>query len=68
MASLLGFVLDTGASFTIMQKRYQYWSKDGLVWTDWFDWDTDYMPEYQMEDRRIFCRLKNEYRDESKVC
>jgi hypothetical protein len=67
MASLLGFVLDTGAAFTIMQKRYQYWSKDGLVWTDWFDWDTDFMPEYQMEDRRIFCRLKNEYRDESKV-
>jgi hypothetical protein len=67
MASLLGFVLDTGAAFMIMQKRYQYWSKDGLVWTDWFDWDTDFMPEYQMEDRRIFCRLKNEYRDESKV-
>ena len=50
-----------------MQKRYQYWSKDGLVWTKWFDWDTDYMPEFQMEDRRIFCRLKNEYRDENKV-
>ena len=47
-----------------MKKRYQYWSRDGLKWTDWFDWDTDYMPEFQMEDRRIFCRLLNEYKDD----
>ena len=47
-----------------MKKRYQYWSKDGLKWTDWFDWNSDFMPELQMDDRRIFCRLKNEYKDE----
>ena len=47
-----------------MKKRYQYWSKDGLKWTDWFDWDVDFMPEFQMNDRRIFCRLKNEYKED----
>ena len=47
-----------------MKKRYQYWSKDGLVWTKWFDWDSDYMPELQMNDRRTFCRLKNEYKED----
>lgn len=47
-----------------MKKRYQYWSKEGLVWTDWFNWDSDYMPELQMNDHRIFCRLKNEYKDD----
>ena len=47
-----------------MKKRYQYWSKDGLKWTDWFDWNSDFMPELQVNDRRIFCRLKNEYKDE----
>ena len=47
-----------------MKKRYQYWSKDGLKWTDWFDWDVDFMPEFQINDRRIFCRLKNEYKED----
>ena len=47
-----------------MKKRFEYWSKEGKVWTDWFDWDTDFKPELQMEDRRIFCRLKNEYKEE----
>ena len=51
-----------------MKKRFEYWSKEGKVWTDWFDWDTDFKPELQMEDRRIFCRLKNEYKDEKSLC
>ena len=51
-----------------MKKRFEYWSKEGKVWTDWFDWDTDFKPELQMEDRRIFCRLKNEYKDEKDLC
>ena len=51
-------------SHPTMKKRYQYWSKDGLAWTDWFDiGDTKNQPEFQMSDRRIFCRLKNEYKE-----
>ena len=46
-------------------KRYEYWSKEGKVWSDWFPWDSDLRPELQMDDRRIFCRLRNEYREES---
>lgn len=48
----------------MIYKRYQYWSSEGLVWTPWFEWDTTFKPEFQMEDRRIFCRLKNEYKEE----
>ena len=44
-------------------KRFQYWSKDGLKWTKWFIWESDYKPELQMDDRRIFCRLLNEYKE-----
>ena len=44
-------------------KRYEYWSSDGKVWTDWFIWKSDLKPEFQINDKRIFCRLKNEYKD-----
>ena len=40
----------------IMQKRYQYWSKDGIIWTDWFEWDGPKMPS-------PFKKLKVEYKD-----
>ena len=43
-------------------KRYEYWSKEGKKWTDWFKWESNLKPELQMNDRRIFCRLKNEYK------
>ena len=49
-------------------KRYEYWSKEGKKFTDWFKWNSDYKPELQMNDKRIFCRLKNEYKDEKSVC
>ncbi len=39
-----------------MKKRYQYWSKDGIVWTDWFDWDGPEMPS-------PIKKLKVEYKD-----
>ena len=45
-------------------KRYEYWSKEGKIWSDWFPWDSDLRPELQMDDRRIFCRLRNEYKDD----
>ena len=44
-------------------KRYEYWSSEGKKWTDWFKWDSDYMPELQMTDRRIISKLKNEYKE-----
>lgn len=44
-------------------KRYEYWAKDGKKWTNWFEWKSDLKPEFQMNDKRIFCRLKNEYKD-----
>ena len=41
----------------LMKKRYQYWSKDGIVWTDWFDWDGPEMPS-------PIKKLKVEYKDD----
>ena len=52
----------------MIYKRYEYWSKEGKKFTDWFKWDSDIKPELQMNDKRIFCRLKNEYKDEKGVC
>ena len=52
----------------MIYKRYEYWSKEGKKFTDWFKWDSDIKPELQMNDRRIFCRLKNEYKYEKGVC
>ena len=40
-----------------MLKRYQYWSREGIVWTDWFKWDGPKMPS-------PFKKLKVEYKDE----
>ena len=51
----------------MIYKRYEYWSNGGKKWTKWFPWKSDLRPELQMEDRRIFCRLKNEYKDAS-IC
>lgn len=48
----------------MIYKRYEYWSKKGKVWTDWFPWNSDIMPEFQFTDRRIISRLKNEYKEE----
>lgn len=45
-------------------KRFEYWSREGKKWTKWFPWDSDFMPEMQLNDRRIFSRLKNEYKEE----
>ncbi len=46
----------------MIYKRYEYWSKEGKVWTNWFNWNSDLKPELQMDDKRVFCRLKNEYK------
>lgn len=38
------------------QKRYEYYSSKGKVWTPWFDYDGPEVP-YQLDKR-----LRNEYR------
>lgn len=40
----------------IKQKRYQYWGKDGLTWSEWFNYNGPEEP-YQFGNK-----LKNEYR------
>lgn len=52
----------------MIYKRYEYWSSKGKVWTKWFPWNCDLKPELQMDDKRIFCRLKNEYKNEKDLC
>jgi hypothetical protein len=48
------------------QKRYQYWSKDGIVWTDWFDYNG---PEYPIQLKGFKGKdLLNEYRDKPNEC
>lgn len=45
-------------------KRYEYWSKEGKKFTDWFPWKSNLRPDLQLTDRRIISRLKNEYKEE----
>ena len=40
------------------QKRFQYWSKDGIKWTDWFN-----IPMNAPEEKwQVKNKLLNEYR------
>lgn len=45
-----------------MLKRFQYYSRDGIVWSPWFKWDSSQCPKYQLERHP---KLLNEYKDES---
>lgn len=47
---------------TTRQKRYQYWSKDGIVWSNWFDHVGAEEP-IQMKGSKKKFTLLNEYRD-----
>ena len=40
------------------QKRYQYRSSEGIVWTKWFDIE----PNIPQEPYQLDKKLKNEYR------
>lgn len=40
-------------------KRYQYWSRDGIKFTDWFPWDSDNRDPWQLKNK-----LRNEYKEE----
>lgn len=39
-------------------KRYQYRSKDGIVWTDWFEWNSSIRDKWQLKNK-----LLNEYKE-----
>lgn len=41
-----------------MQKRYQYYSKEGIKWTSWFIVRTSTQTKYQLKPK-----LLNEYKD-----
>lgn len=46
-----------------MKKRFQYLGSGGkLCWSDWYDWNSDYCPKYQLERHP---KLLNEYKDEA---
>ena len=37
-----------------MKKRYQYWSSDGIKWTEWFDWSSkNYFPQWQLKNKLL---------------
>lgn len=49
----------------MIEHRYQYWSKNGIVWTDWFDlyWcDSDDLEKLKKR-KPAFKNLKEEYRE-----
>ena len=39
-----------------MEKRYEYWTREGKKWTEWFDYDGEKFP-WQLKNK-----LRNEYR------
>lgn len=41
----------------VTYKRYQYYSSKGLVWTEWFTYNSNYTPKYQIDKK-----LLNEYK------
>jgi hypothetical protein len=48
----------------MIQKRYQYRSKEGIVWTEWQDFinDDTMLLRLQKEEQWQLKPLKNEYR------
>ena len=46
-----------------IQKRYQYFGKDGVTWTNWFDYIGKSRDKIQLKGRTI---LYNEYREVEK--
>lgn len=40
-----------------MEKRYEHYTKNGIEWTDWFEWDGEKY-KWQLKNK-----LRNEYRD-----
>ena len=46
-----------------MKKRYQYYSREGKKWTDFFTWDGDYCPRVQFKSYKgdtLLCEYKDD--------
>ena len=46
--------------FGDMLKRFQYYSNKGIVWSDWFKWESTLKPKYQLDKHP---KLLNEYKE-----
>ena len=49
----------------MIQKRFQYWSVQGILWTDWFDYceDNGQLQTLQTEEKwQLKNKLLNEFR------
>jgi hypothetical protein len=48
----------------MIQKRYEYWSNQGKVWSDWFDFEEDnsQIDSLREKESKQYGRLNNEYR------
>ncbi len=49
----------------MIQKRFQYWGKDGQEWTEWMDYrrDDSLLTKLRSEEKwQIKNKLRNEYR------
>lgn len=44
----------------MIYKRYQYYSRDGIVWTDWFKWNSTIRDKWQLKNK-----LLNEYKEDN---
>ena len=40
-------------------KRFEYITRDGKKWTEWFKWESENREPWQLKNR-----LRNEYKDE----
>lgn len=45
--------------FIIMKKRYQFRTKNGIEWTNWFNWNSTLRDKWQLKNR-----LLNEYKED----
>jgi hypothetical protein len=49
----------------MIQKRYEYLSKEGKVWSDWYDYEDD---DTQLEElSKNIWQLKNKYKQEFRI-
>lgn len=46
--------------FDMRLKRYETWTKDGKMWSDWFEWDGLTDEKWQLKNK-----LKNEFKEVS---
>ncbi len=57
-------IKDVCGSMSKCNKRYEYWGTENgkpiKKWTNWFEWNSDYKPKFQLEKHP---QLLNEYKD-----